>query len=107
VGFYKGKELCFAAAVRGGFTPSLRREVHEKIKHLEIIQCPFANLPDKHPGAWGQGITREKMEACTWLKPTSIAEIEFAEWTPDERLRHAAFIALRSDKKPSEVVRET
>ena len=72
-----------------------------------MIQCPFANLPDKRAGAWGQGITREKMKDCTWLKPTSIAEIEFAEWTPDERLRHAAFIALRSDKKPSDVIRET
>jgi len=107
VGFFKGKELRFAGSVRGGFTPSLRREVHEKIKHLEMIQCPFANLPDKRAGAWGQGITREKMKDCTWLKPTSIAEIEFAEWTPDERLRHAAFIALRSDKKPSDVIRET
>jgi len=107
VGFYGGKQLRFAGAVRGGFTPSLRREVHEEIKHLEIIQCPFGNLPDKRAGAWGQGITREKMKACTWLKPTSIAEIEFAEWTPDERLRHAAFIALRSDKIPSKVIKET
>jgi len=71
VGFYKEKELRFAGAVRGGFTPSLRREVHGLIKHLEIIQCPFANLPDKRAGA------------------------------------HAAFIALRSDKKPIDVVRET
>jgi bifunctional non-homologous end joining protein LigD len=47
------------------------------------------------------------MKAYTWLEPTSTAEIEFAEWTPDERLRHAAFIALRSDKKPSDVIRET
>ena len=45
VGFYKGKELRFAGAVRGGFTPSLRREVHEGIRHREIIQCPFATLP--------------------------------------------------------------
>jgi DNA ligase D-like protein (predicted ligase) len=107
VGFYRGKELRFAGAVRGGFTPSLRREVHGSIKHLEIATCPFANLPDKRVGAWGQGITREKMIKCTWLTPAVVAEIEFAEWTADERLRHAAFVGLRSDKKPRQVVRET
>jgi bifunctional non-homologous end joining protein LigD len=107
VGFYKGKDLRFAGAVRGGFNPPLRREVHEQIRHLEIATCPFVNLPDRRPGSFGQGITREKMNACTWVRPTTVAEIEFAEWTPDERLRHAAFVGLRSDKKPKEVVRET
>jgi bifunctional non-homologous end joining protein LigD len=107
VGFYRGKDLRFAGAVRGGFTPALRREVHDEIKDLEIAKCPFANLPDKRPGSFGQGITREKMNACIWLKPAVVAEIEFAEWTPDERLRHAAFLGLRIDRKPKEVVRET
>ena len=35
VGFYKGKNLHFAGAVRGGFNPALRREVHDSVKHLE------------------------------------------------------------------------
>jgi bifunctional non-homologous end joining protein LigD len=57
-------------------------------------------------GSIGQGITREKMSACTWLKPNRVQKIEFAEWTPDERLRHAGFVGLRSDKKARNVVRE-
>ena len=64
--------------------------------------CPFSNLPDRRSGSFGQG-----MKACTWVNPAAVAEIEFAEWTPDERLRHAAFMGLRSDKNPQEVVRET
>jgi hypothetical protein len=24
------------------------------------------------------------MKECRWLKPTTVAEIEFAEWTPDD-----------------------
>jgi ATP-dependent DNA ligase len=36
-----------------------------------------------------------------------ISEIEFAEWTPDEPLSHAAFLGLRIDRKPKKVVRET
>jgi len=42
-----------------------------------------------------------------WLKPKMVDEIEFAEWTPDERLRHASFVGLRSDKRPRDVVKET
>ena len=107
VGIYKGKDLRFAGAVRGGFTPALRREVHNTIVHLKTATCPFANLPDRRPGSFGQGITREKMNACAWVKPVTVAEIEFAEWTPEERLRHASFLGLRSDKKATDVVRET
>jgi bifunctional non-homologous end joining protein LigD len=107
VGFYRGKDLRFAGSVRAGFNPQMRREVHEQIKELEVAKCPFSNLPDIRAGAWGQGITAEKMKECRWLKPSAVVEIEFAEWTPDDRLRHASFIGLRSDKKPRDVVKET
>jgi bifunctional non-homologous end joining protein LigD len=107
VGFYAGKELRFAGAVRAGFIPQTRREVHDKLKALAIQHCPFANLPDKRAGQWGQGITAEKMKKCCWLKPTRVAEIDFVEWTPDNRLRSASFVSLRDDKKPRKVVKET
>jgi bifunctional non-homologous end joining protein LigD len=106
VGFYAGKALRFGS-VRAGFIPRTRREVFEKIKVLEIENCPFVNLPDKRAGAWGQGITVEKMGKCHWLKPAVVAEIEFAEWTPDDRLRAAAFCVLREGKNPRKVVKET
>jgi bifunctional non-homologous end joining protein LigD len=64
--------------------------------------------PGKRSGCWVKlRFTREKMALCTWLKPIAVAEIEFAEWTPDERLRHAAFVGQRSDKDPKKVFRDT
>jgi bifunctional non-homologous end joining protein LigD len=36
-----------------------------------------------------------------------VAQIEFGEWTPDGHFRHSKFVALRKDKTPHEVVRET
>jgi bifunctional non-homologous end joining protein LigD len=47
------------------------------------------------------------MKECRWVKPTAIAEIEVAEWTADDRLRHASFVGLRDDKKAREVVKES
>jgi len=67
VGFYRGKDLIYAARVRAGFVPRTRREVFEKIRHLKIAKCPFGNLLEAEPGRWGQGLTVEKMKECVWV----------------------------------------
>jgi DNA ligase D-like protein (predicted ligase) len=107
VGVYRGKELIYAARVRAGLVPATRREVFERIKHLKTPKCPFANLPEPSAGRWGQGLTAEKMEECVWVRPEVVARVDFLEWTGADHLRHTKFIALRDDKDPSKVVRET
>jgi ATP-dependent DNA ligase len=107
VGFYRGKDLMFAGRVRAGFVPASRREVFAKLKGLKKARCPFVNLPEKEPGRWGQGLTAEKMKSCTWTKPEVVVRIDFAEWTGADKLRHAKFFAIRDDKDPRKVVRET
>jgi bifunctional non-homologous end joining protein LigD len=67
VGFYKGKDLYYAARVRAGFVPTSRRQVFDAIKHLKTAKCPFVNLPEKEPGRWGEGFTAEKMKETVWL----------------------------------------
>jgi DNA ligase D-like protein (predicted ligase) len=107
VGFYRGKDLIYAGRVRAGLVPATRREVFDRIKHLKTPKCPFANLPELAAGRWGQGLTAEKMKECVWLRPEAVALIQFLEWTGAEHLRHTKFVALRDDKDPSRVVRET
>jgi len=46
VGFYRGKDLIYAARVRAGLVPSTRGKVFEHIKHLKTPLCPFSNLPE-------------------------------------------------------------
>jgi bifunctional non-homologous end joining protein LigD len=106
VGYYEGKQLRFAGKVRAGFTPHLRREVFEALKPLHIAECPFSDLPNSKTSHWGGGVTAEQMAEMTWVKPKLIAQVRFVEWTNDGHLRHAAFLGLRSDKRPSEVRRE-
>ena len=104
VGYYEAEKLYFAAKVRNGFVPNLRREIYQKLKGLESAECPFANLPEKKRTQWA--LTKEEMKNCRWLRPELVAQIEFAEWTPDGHLRHSTFVGLREDKHPREVVRE-
>ena len=73
---------------------------------MESAECPFANLPEARSGRWGQGLTADKMKKCRWLKPVLVGQFEFVEWTPDNHLRHASFIALREDRDAREVRRE-
>jgi bifunctional non-homologous end joining protein LigD len=89
--------------VRNGFVPRFRREVWAKLKHLQTDICPFANLPEKKRTPWA--LTREEMKNC-WLKPELVAQIEYAEFTPDGHLRHAKFCGFREDKEPRAVLRE-
>ena len=52
-------------------------------------------------------LSKEEMKNCVWLKPELVAQIEFAEWTPDMvTLRHSTFVGLRDDKEVSDIVRE-
>jgi ATP-dependent DNA ligase len=84
IGFYRGKDLIYAGRVRAGFIPATRRTVLNKIKHLATARCPFVNLPEVGAGRWGEGLTAEKMRECVWLKPVTVAQVEFLEWTGAE-----------------------
>jgi len=106
VGYYQGKDLMYVARVRNGFVPASRRQVFDKIRHLESPIMPFVNLPDTHKSRWGDELTAEKMKECVWLRPEAVAQIEFLEWTGADRLRHSKFVGLRHDKNPRNVVKE-
>jgi bifunctional non-homologous end joining protein LigD len=90
--------------VQNGFVPSTRRAVSAKFTGLKTDTCPFANLPEKKRNQWA--LTAEEMKNCRWLKPELAAQIEFAEWIPDGRLRRSKFVGLREDKDARSVIRE-
>jgi len=107
VGYYEGKDLIFIAKIRNGFTPSLRLEIAKNFPRLRTSACPFANLPEPASARRGEAITAEVMKKIQWLRPKLVAQIEFTEWTKGNHLRHSKFVGLRSDKKASEVIKET
>jgi len=105
-GYYEGETLLYVARTRNGFTATTRSDLMKILRPLETRECPFCNLPEAKSGRWGIGLTAAKMADCRWLKPLLVAQFEYVEWTPDNHLRHSTFIALRTDKRAPDVVRE-
>ncbi len=105
-GYYEGGKLQFIAKIKNGFVPRVRREIAARFKGLETEICPFANLPEKKSARRGEALTAAAMKRCRWLKPELVVQVEFAEWTSANHLRHARFVGLRPDKEAQEVVRE-
>ena len=107
VGYYRDRDLVYVARVRNGFVPATRRMVYENLKPLIIDKCPFVNLPETGRARWGEILDAEKMKKCVWVRPALVAVIDFLEWTDGDRLRHSKFAALRDDKDPREVIKES
>ena len=87
--------LAYAGRVGTGFNEALLGDLLKRLKSLEIEEPP----PTMTPPA------RER-RAAHWVKPKLVAEVRFTGWTRDGMLRHPAFIALRSDKSPDDIIRE-
>jgi bifunctional non-homologous end joining protein LigD len=107
VGYYDKRRLIFIAKIRNGFVPAVRRAVFAKLRPLVTGACPFANLPESRNARRGLALTADAMKRCVWLEPKLVAQVEFTEWTDQDHLRHARFMALREDKPASEVTKES
>jgi len=93
VGYNEDGELRYAGKVGTGFDRETLRELGAELRGLEQDESPFAPFKPVPPG------TR-------WVRPELVAQIGFAEWTRDGRLRHPRFLGLRDDKAAGDVVRE-
>ncbi len=89
------KKLVYAGRVGTGFNDKLLNDMLAQFKKIEQDEPPSASPPPP----------RERRNAH-WLKPTLVGEVKFTGWTRDGSLRHPSFVALRSDKPASKIVRE-
>jgi bifunctional non-homologous end joining protein LigD len=76
-----------------GFTAATLSDVGARLRELETPESPFVDA---------QPIPR----GTHWTRPELVAQIGFAEWTNDGRLRQPRYLGLRDDKRPAEVLRE-
>jgi bifunctional non-homologous end joining protein LigD len=106
VGYYKNDNLIFAGKVGTGFTTKSLATLYKMFQNEQRTNCPFVDLPSKQNGEWVLGITPSMMKKMRWINPKFVAEIKFAEWTRDKKLRAPVFLGLREDKRATDVVRE-
>jgi len=84
--------LRYAGNVGTGFDVKTLGALRKQLTKLETKDAPFIDKPREARG--------------TWVEPKLVAEISFAEWTRDGKVRQAVFHGLRSDKPPSAITRE-
>ena len=76
-----------------GFSHSVLEELHAKFVKLTVSKSPFpAKVKDE--------------AATTWIRPSLVAEVKFAEWTSKGELRQPVYLGLRLDKRAKDVMRE-
>jgi ATP-dependent DNA ligase len=95
VGYFDHADFVFAGKIGTGFDTKLLLELRSQMNKLEIPESPFTK---------GKGLPRIRMH---WVRPEIVVQVAFIEWTVHGKLRHPRLLAIRHDKSPQEVVRET
>ncbi len=89
--------LRWAGNVGTGFDDSEIERLRRLLKPLERETGALAEVP-KMP--------RVRRADVVWVEPRLVAEVEFAEWTREGRLRAPVYVQLREDKTARDVRRE-
>jgi bifunctional non-homologous end joining protein LigD len=93
VGYYEADRLRYAGKVGTGYSVETLRGLGARLRKLETSESPFADA-------------RPIPRGTHWTRPELVAQIGFAEWTGEGRLRQPRFLGLRDDKRSTDVVRE-
>ena len=97
VGVHDAGVLRWAGNVGTGFSDSEIARLLGLLAPLRRSDSPFAEVP-KMP--------RVRRSDITWVEPKLVAEVEFAEWTHEGRLRSPTYLRVQEDKAALEVRRE-
>ncbi len=97
LGVHGAAGLTYAGNVGTGLTDA-------ELDRLEGVLAPLVR-PDT-PFAEAPRLPRVRRDDVTWVEPSLVVEVEFAEWTKDGRLRAPVYLGLRDDKPAEEIVAE-
>ncbi|WP_185983087.1 DNA ligase D [Aureimonas mangrovi] len=94
VGVFEGDRFVYRGRVGSGFTEATLDELSARFKDLGRRTSPFETVP------------KEVARGARYVKPQLVAEIDFAELTPEGAVRHGVFKGLREDKPAEGIVEE-
>lgn len=93
VGFHENGKFIYAGNVGTGFNSRNLPELWKLLEPSIVKKNPF-DISDKIP------------KGTVWVKPELVAQIKFANWTGDRKLRAPVYLGLRDDKAAQQVTRE-
>ena len=94
VGYFDQDDFVFAGKVGTGFDTKLLLALRAQLGSIEIATPPFTRAV---------GLPRIRSH---WVRPETVVQIAFIEWTVHGKLRHARLLGIRTDKPARNVVRE-
>lgn len=94
-------QLRHAGNVGTGWDERTGRDLLKRLSALEVSSPSFAPESVK-PGRW----SKRAPGGEHWVQPVLVAEVAFADWTPEGRVRQAIFKGLRTDKPATDITRE-
>ncbi|QZH76451.1 MAG: DNA ligase D [Erythrobacter sp.] len=89
----EGGELVYKGNVGTGFDSDTLADLAARMKRIERKTAPVA-------------VAKASARRVTWVTPSLVAEVAFAEFTADGNVRHASFLGLRADKPARDVTPE-
>ncbi|HEY8358786.1 MAG TPA: DNA ligase D [Ramlibacter sp.] len=95
LGTYEKGQFVYRGRVGTGFSDAMRGKILALLEKRRLDKPAFAHVP------------RDIARKAHWVRPELVAEVAFAEITPDGSVRHASFQGMRADKIASQVVLET
>lgn len=98
LGVREGGDWRYTGKVGTGFDTATMDDLAERLATLKT-DAPPVDATALKP-------FRAAVRGARWVRPELVAEIAFAETTPDGLLRHASFLGLRGDKPADTVVAE-
>jgi bifunctional non-homologous end joining protein LigD len=93
LGVYEGGKLRWVGNVGTGFDQKTLTAIHGQLQPLITAKCPFAPRPNPDRG-------------MTWVMPELVAQVKYANWTQENRLRAPVFLGLRDDVRARHVAPE-
>jgi bifunctional non-homologous end joining protein LigD len=94
LGTYEEGQFVYRGRVGTGFSDAMRHKILKQMEARRVEKPAFASVP------------RDIARKAHWVRPELVAEVAYAEITPDGSVRHASYQGMRADKRASQVVLE-
>ncbi|MFD7639636.1 non-homologous end-joining DNA ligase [Kitasatospora sp. NPDC059795] len=94
IGYHEQGRLRYAGKVGTGFDTRTLHALHAALVQLASPTSPFDPTEDV------------PTRTSHWVRPELVVQVGFTEWTRDGRLRAPRYQGVRTDRPPTEVVRE-